>query len=105
MVVADPATVVEFLRRVFDARGDFAGPARPSEVRIGDSLIMISAVGERQAFPAFLYVYVDDADERYRRALEAGAVNIEAPLDTPYGDRRAMVADSFGNIYQIAHRR
>ena len=38
-----------------------------------------------------------------RRALDAGAVSLEAPLDTPYGDRRAMVQDAFGNVFQIAH--
>src|SRR5919201_706627 len=61
MVVADPAATVEFLRTVFDATGDPV-PDRPAEVQIGDSLIMISAVGEREAFPVFLYVYVDNAD-------------------------------------------
>ena len=29
---------------------------------------------------------------------------MEEPLDTPYGDRRAMVRDPSGNLYQIAHR-
>jgi hypothetical protein len=29
---------------------------------------------------------------------------MEAPLDTPYGDRRSMERDPFGNVYQIAHR-
>ena len=33
-----------------------------------------------------------------------GAVAMEEPLDTPYGDRRAMVRDPFGNVFQIAHR-
>jgi uncharacterized glyoxalase superfamily protein PhnB len=28
---------------------------------------------------------------------------MEAPTDTPYGDRRAMVRDPFGNVFQIAH--
>jgi uncharacterized glyoxalase superfamily protein PhnB len=28
---------------------------------------------------------------------------MEEPTDTPYGDRRAMVRDPFGNIFQIAH--
>jgi hypothetical protein len=28
---------------------------------------------------------------------------IVAPLDTPYGDRRAMVRDPFGNVFQVAH--
>jgi PhnB protein len=36
--------------------------------------------------------------------LEAGAVTLEATFDTPYGDRRAMVGDPFGNVFQIAHR-
>ena len=47
-------------------------------------------------------VYVDDADQTYERALDGGAVCIEAPLDTPYGDRRAIVRDPFGNVFQIA---
>ena len=73
-------------------------------MRIGDSLIMVSGMGERDPFPAFLYVYVDDADATYERALSAGASSIEAPIDTPYGDRRAMVGDTFGNVFQVAHR-
>jgi len=52
--------------------------------------------------PAFLYLYVDDADASYRHALAAGAVSIEEPGDMPYGDRRGMVEDPCGNIWQIA---
>ncbi|TWC06791.1 hypothetical protein FBZ93_10179 [Bradyrhizobium macuxiense] len=48
------------------------------------------------------YVYVRNADETYRRAIAAGAGPIEAPADTPYGDRRAMVRDSWANVWQIA---
>jgi len=53
-------------------------------------------------FPAFLYVYVEDADSAYERAIAAGAVSLEAPSQTPYGDRRAMVRDPFGNVFQLA---
>lgn len=67
-------------------------------------MIMIGPIIERELFPAFLYVYVDDADRTYERAVAAGADVIEEPSDTPYGDRRAMVRDPFGNLYQIAHR-
>ncbi|HEX9174628.1 MAG TPA: VOC family protein [Mycobacterium sp.] len=49
------------------------------------------------------HVYVDDADAVFRRALAAGATALEEPFDTPYGDRRAMVGDRFGNVFQIAH--
>jgi len=63
---------------------------------------MISDVGLRGPMPAFLYVYVPDADATYRRALESGARSIEEPSDMPYGDRRCMVEDKWGNIWQIA---
>jgi PhnB protein len=69
---------------------------------VGDSTIMISSAGPRPAMPAFLYVYVDDADATYRRAMDAGARSLEEPLDTPYGDRRGMVEDRWGNVWQVA---
>ncbi len=103
MVVNDVAVEVEFLRAVFNATGE-VHPGRPAEIRIGNSLVMVSPATERELFPAFLYVYVDDADSTYRRALAAGAVSVEEPLDTAYGDRRAMVRDPSGNVFQIAHR-
>ena len=102
IVVADVAAQVAFLRAVFDATGDCHAD-RPAEIRIGDSLVMVTPAGTRDLFSAFLYVYTDDADATYRRALAAGAVRLEEPLDTPYGDRRAMVRDPFGNVWQIAH--
>ena len=104
IVVVDVVAQVDFLRFVFGATGDVE-PGRPAEVRIGDSLLMISSTNERATFPAFLYIYVDDADAAFARAIDAGATVIEDPVDTPYGDRRAMVSDPFGNVFQIAHRR
>ena len=104
MVVSDAAAAVEFLRTVFGGVGEVHAD-RPSEVHIGDSLVMVTSAGERELFPSFLYVYVEDADRAYHRAIAAGATSMEPPLDTPYGDRRAMVRDPFGNVFQIAHCR
>jgi uncharacterized glyoxalase superfamily protein PhnB len=101
IVVQTPKGLVDFVKHVFDATGDYHAE-RPSEIRIGDSILMISAAGDRDVFPAFLYVYVPDADTTYRRALAAGAASVEDPRDTPYGDRRAMVRDTWGNTWQIA---
>jgi uncharacterized glyoxalase superfamily protein PhnB len=103
MVVSDVVVAVEFLRTVFAAVGEVQAD-RPAEMRIGDSLVMITSAGERDLFPAFLYVYGEDADRVYHRAIAAGAASIEPPLDTPYGDRRAMVRDPLGNVFQIGHR-
>ena len=101
IVVEDVAGLLAFLRSAFGAVGELEAD-RPTVLRLGDSLLMVSAVGPREAMPAFLYLYVDDADRAYARALEAGARPVEAPLDTPYGDRRAMVEDRWGNVWQIA---
>jgi PhnB protein len=103
IVVEDVGAQVHFLRTVFGATGSVE-PGRPAEILIGNSLVMVSPAVERDPFPAFLYVYVDDADAAYHRALHAGALSVEEPLDTPYGDRRAMVRDPFGNVFQIAHQ-
>jgi uncharacterized glyoxalase superfamily protein PhnB len=101
LVVHDAALLLDFLKQAFGATGDFRTD-RPSVMRIGDSLVMVSSVGPRDAMPAFLYLYVDDIDTTYRHALEAGAVSLEEPTDVPYGDRRGMVRDPCGNIWQIA---
>jgi len=100
----DVAGLVAFLKRVFGANGEVEA-GRPAVLRIGDSNLMIGGVGPRPATTAFLYVYVEDADATYRRALAAGARTLEEPVDTPYGDRRAMVEDGWGNVWQIATHR
>jgi PhnB protein len=105
LVARDSAKLVKFLERAFAATGEF-GEERPSVIRIGDSLVMVSGVGPRKAMPTLLYLYVADIDATYRRALKAGAVSVEEPQDLPYGDRRGIVKDPGGNTWQIAtHRR
>ncbi|WP_040587985.1 VOC family protein [Sciscionella marina] len=101
--VREPAGFVTFLRDIFGAQGEFHD-GRPADVVIGDSVIMVSGIEERGEFPAFLYIYVENADAAFHRALDAGAESLEEPADMFYGDRRAMIRDPFGNILQIAHR-
>src|SRR5262249_16064731 len=101
IVAADPAALVGFLKIVFEATGELQRDA-PSQVRIGDSLLLVSGAGPREVFPAFLYVYVEDADATCRRALDAGSVSLEGVWETPYGDRRGMVKDPWGNVWQVA---
>ena len=102
IMVRDPETLITFVKQVFHAKGEFR-PGLPAEIRIGDSVVMISDGGSlREPAPAFLYVYVEDADSTYSRAIAANAVSIEAPADMPYGDRRATVKDPWENTWQIA---
>jgi PhnB protein len=97
----EPEPLVAFIRTVFEARGTFHRE-RPTELRIGDAMLMVSGTTERAPMGACLYVYVEDADATYRRALAAGAASLETPRDLPYGDRRATVRDAWGNVWQIA---
>ena len=103
IVVEDVRAQVNLLRAVFGGTGSVEA-GRPAEILIGNSLVMVSPTVERDPFPAFLYIYVDDADVVYRRALDCGALSLEEPLETPYGDRRGMVRDPCGNVFQIAHQ-
>jgi uncharacterized glyoxalase superfamily protein PhnB len=105
IVVPDHQRFVQFLHDVFHAYGK-ARPNAPTELRIGDSLILISEGGGlRESMPAFLYVYVEDTDATYTRAITAGAVSLEPPSEMHHGDRRAMVKDPWGNLWQIATHR
>jgi uncharacterized glyoxalase superfamily protein PhnB len=102
LVTSDVAGMVDFLKAVFDATGERRAGA-PAEIRIGDSLVMVSDGGGLRAPRAgFLYVYVADTDAAWRRAVAAGARTIEPPQDMPYGDRRATIEDPWGNLWQIA---
>ena len=101
IVAQNAKLLVEFLRQVFGATGEYRENP-PPVLTIGDSMIMISDAGVRSPMTAFLYVYVNDTDATFRRALAAGARALEEPFDTPYGDRRCMVEDEWGNTWQIA---
>jgi PhnB protein len=101
LVVRDAKGFVEFVKWVFSATGDYRSEV-PTVLQIGDSLIMVSDAGVRAPSSGFLYVYVENTDETYARALHAGARSLEEPSLMPYGDRRAMVEDKWGNTWQIA---
>jgi uncharacterized glyoxalase superfamily protein PhnB len=101
----EPEQLVAFLWHVFDATGAYQ-PNVPAEIRIGDSMLLVSdGGGVRDAMPACLYIYVPDTDATHQRALATNATSVEAPLDTPYGDRRAVFLDPWNNMYQVATRK
>jgi PhnB protein len=108
LVVQGAAALIEFLKRAFEATEIFR-MARPdgaimhAEVKIGASLIMMGeAGGEHRPMPACLYLYVNDADAVYKRALEAGASSQMEPTNQFWGDRQGGVKDPAGNLWWIA---
>ena len=90
----------EELSRDFD--GDRIANA---QFRLGNGMIMVSEAGRGfAAMPASYYLYVDDADAAQQRAIAAGATEVSAVRDQPYGDRQGGVRDPHGNYWWISQR-
>lgn len=74
------------------------------QVQIGDSVVVLSAMEPpySDATRASTYVYVDDVDATYERAIAAGAASLGKPSERPFQERTASVKDTFGNIWYLA---
>ena len=116
LTVDDAAAAIDFYGRAFGAkeRGRMAGPdgkIAHAELAIGDSLVMLS-----DAFPQFVpkspkelggtsvgvFMYVENVDDVFRQAVDAGATPQMEPEDQFWGDRFGSVTDPFGHSWQIA---
>lgn len=74
-----------------------------AEIRIDDSVVMLADPGPGwPAVAAFVHVYVPDVDATYRRALEAGATSVQAPVKKEDEDKRGGVKDAGGTTWWIA---
>jgi len=108
LIVDGAADIISFTEKVFNAEvlTKMEGPdgaVQHSEVKIGDSLIFIAdPMNGSASAPGWLYVYVDDVDSVYRKAIEAGATSIEELSDKFYGDRTGAIKDKAGNHWGIA---
>jgi len=109
LIVNGASKLIDFLKYVFEAKEinrynqEEAGLIMHAEVKIGDSMIMLSdSTTELNPITCMLYVYVKDADAVYKKALQSGATSIKEPRDEDYGDRCARVVDPFGNQWWIA---
>ena len=107
LLTNDAARLLDFLRAAFGADEMMRMPGEGGAishagVRIGDSVVMMGQPADGSASPAALYLYVDDCDAMYKRAVAAGGESTEEPADQFYGDRRAAIKDPAGNTWWIA---
>ena len=106
LVVHDVARLIEFLKQAFGATERMRLP-RPdgsvmhAEVTIGDSIVMMGEpMGGMGPVPGAIFLRVSDADDAYRKALQAGATSISEPQDQPHaGERYGGVKDPCGNLW------
>ena len=76
---------------------------------IGDSHVMMAdawpgapEAGPDGAATAGLWMYVEDVDETFNRAVEEGCEVIYDVMDAFWGDRTGKVKDPFGHTWAIA---
>jgi PhnB protein len=100
--------LLEFLKQGFGAEELVCeespeGTIVHAKMRIGDSVVELGeAHGQFQPMPAMFYLYVDEVQAWYERALRAGATSHQVPTDRPYGAREAGVRDFAGNLWYLA---
>ncbi|MEQ4716629.1 VOC family protein [Nonomuraea sp. B19D2] len=106
----DTAGLIDYLKTAFDAVElarvtDDEGRIGHAEVRIGDAVVMMfDAAPHWPSTPAFLRLYVPDADAAHRRAVEAGGTSVTEVTHLFWGDRVGRVRDPFGNLWWIQAR-
>ncbi|TDF94798.1 VOC family protein [Paenibacillus piri] len=106
--VQDAAQMIRFLTQVFNAEelnrhSNEDGSITHAELRLGETIVEVSDGNDK--YPPrsnSLHVFVEDTDDCYRRALDAGAVSLYEPADMPYGERSGGIEDPFGNHWYIA---
>jgi PhnB protein len=100
-------TYIDFLTRAFGAveEARYAAPdgrVMHAQVRLGNAMIEMGEPDPAVPMPTTFYLYVDDADALYHRAVAAGATAMTPPTDQSYGDRVGSVRDETGTIWYIA---
>ncbi len=114
--VKNAQAAIEFYTKAFGAveisRFEAHGTVAAADVRIGNSVIMLSEASPGFAgpetfggSPVSLYLHVDDVDAFVKQAVDGGARLTERVTDQFYGDRRGAVADPFGYTWSVATRK
>jgi len=108
LVIKNVEETMDFIGYVFDGKVREKmkmpdGSVNHGEMNIGDSVIMMGkASDEHPPLNAMLYIYVEDTDKAFNRAIEKGATSLMEPADQFYGDRNAGVKDKNGISWWIA---
>ena len=118
LIVSDAAKAIDFYKKAFGATELFrmAGPGGKvihAEIKIGNSPVMLADEFPEMGFrgPQSLcgssvsilhYLYVEDVDAYFSRAIAAGAKVLKPVQDQFYGDRSGTLTDPFGHVWTIA---
>lgn len=117
ITVHEAAKAIEFYKKAFDAQEIFRFPSPDgktimhAEIKIGNSIVMLN-----DEFPQMnchspqsiggtgssIFLYVNDADATFNKAVSAGAKPLVPLMDAFWGDRFGSIQDPFGHVWSIA---
>lgn len=114
--VNDAAKAIEFYKRAFDAKEIHRmqgpdGKIGHAELRIGDSVVMLAdempgsdcrAPTSLGGTTAGIFIYTQDVDAAFQKAVAAGAKSLAQPTDMFWGDRYGRLSDPFGHSWSLA---
>ena len=109
------ARAIDFYKSVFGAQEIMrmdgpGGKVMHAELKIGDSRFMLNdempgmsvAPNPSPMQPSSLFVYTEDVDDLYTRALKAGSREDMKPSNMFWGDRFGKFTDPFGHQWGVA---
>jgi PhnB protein len=108
IIVDDPEQALAFFKKAFGASESYRltmsnGKIAHCEIKLGDSILNLGT--SMEGWPArglVAQIYVENSDEMFDRAVQAGAKVIMPMTDMFFGSREGRVADPFGNVWTIA---
>lgn len=120
LTIKGASEAIEFYKKAFDAKEIFRFPGSDgksimhAEIRIGDSAIMLcdempqmgclspTSIGGPSGS---IYLYVNDVDSVFNKAVSVGANPMMSMMDGFWGDRIGALTDPFGHRWTIATRK
>jgi PhnB protein len=116
LFVAGAAKAIDFYKKALGAEELMRFPAPDgtimhAEIRIGDSIIMLGDEMPDQGgrgpksiggTPVSFFVYGENVDEAWKRAVDAGAKPVVPLADQFWGDRTGCLEDPFGHQWWLA---
>jgi uncharacterized glyoxalase superfamily protein PhnB len=107
LALTDAAAAIDFYAEAFDAREVGERHCAPdgtvihAELRIGDSIVMVT---EDEGYKALLCTYWPDVDAAWERATAAGAQVLHPLANQFYGERGGQLRDPFGQEWMLSAR-
>ena len=111
----DSNKALEFYKKAFGAKVLSIFPAPTGKgvmhatMQIGNSILMMGDEGPQCKSaeslghtPVQLYIYTEDADSFFKKAVQAGATEVMPVGDMFWGDRMGALKDPFGYQWSVA---